>query len=1167
MNKTELKNFAISARRDLLEKVALRAKLFGIDEKNGLTIEEKFGQLAINGETYSLEKKSALLSLQKQLEIKGYEQLIEEVAYIWFNRIIAIRYMEVNDYLPERVNVLSSSTGKIEPDIISEFETMNLGIDTAVVKDLIRQGEAEAAYRKLFIAQCNALNKLLPFMFEKINDYSELLLPEFLLDSESIINKLVLNQELTDSFTEVEVIGWLYQFYNSEPKDTVFANLKKNKKIEKYDIPAATQLFTPKWIVQYMVENSLGQLWLESNPNSPLKETMRYYIEPAEQDEEVKRKLEKILYKNVNLEEITIIDPCVGSGHILVYTFDLLYQMYEEAGYPTGDIPQLILEKNLFGLDIDNRAVQLASFTLMMKARGKSRRIFREQVKLNIHAIHETNDFDKVGIVYLLGEDDQEKDEISSIIDTFIDAKNYGSIIVPAKIDFDKYLDRIQNLGEHQLSVESFEAYSQIDYFYNILLIAKILASNYHITITNPPYLGLRGMNAALTKYLNTYYPNSKYDLYAVFIERLILFSSINGFNAIVNQQSWMFLSRYEKLRSNILQNQIVYNMVHLGSRAFDEIAGEKVQTTTYVLRNHPSNNYKGTYIRLVNYNSPTEKENEFLMDKNKFMFRQSEFDKIPSRPIAYWSSEKIREIFIKNKRVEDLAEPKVGQNTGDNDRFLKKWFEVNFYKIGFNIKSREESIESKKKWFPYNKGGSFRKWYGNQEYVVNWENDGEELKEFAVIRNKGKHWSRYIQNLNYIFKEGITWSDVSTTYFGPRYTPPGFIFDVKGSTMFFKNKEDIFPVFGVIASKISSEILQYINPTMSFQTGDIRRIPLPNKWDSKINDSVKENIALSKEEWNDYELSWEFIKHPFLTHKKSDYLSESFNNWEVYSKLRFHKLKKNEENINQILISLFQLEDEFSPELSEDQITLRISERVSDVKSFLSYFVGCIMGRYSLDEEGLYYAGGEWDGVKQRKFNPNNYGILMLTEEHYFENDIIARLREFLTVTFGAKTVDDNLQWLAEALEIKGNEAVDKRLRRYFLDEFFNDHCQLYQKRPVYWLIDSGKQKGLRTLIYMHRYQPDTMATIRFEHLQEIQAKYNNEISAIDLRIVNPNLSATEKRDLEKRKISFQKRLEELLEFDKKLAEYANAQIAIDLDDGVKVNYEKFDNLLAKIK
>ncbi|WP_428912065.1 BREX-1 system adenine-specific DNA-methyltransferase PglX [Niallia sp. Krafla_26] len=463
MNKTELRNFAVSARRDLLEKVALRAKIFGIDEKNGLIIEEKFGQLAINGETYSNDKKPAFLALKKQLEIKGYEQLVEEVAYTWFNRIIAIRYMEVNEYLPERVNVLSSTTGKVEPDILSEFETMGLDIDSAKIKDLIRQGDSEDAYRKLFIAQCNALNEILPFMFEKIHDYIELLLPDFLLDSESVITKLVSNNDLTDSFREVEVIGWLYQFYNTEPKDEVFANLKKNKKIEKYDIPAATQLFTPKWIVQYMVENSLGQLWLEANPESTIKELMKYYIEPAEQDEEPKQKLEEIRYKNVNLEEITIIDPCVGSGHILVYAFDLLYQMYEEIGYPSGDIPQIILERNLFGLDIDNRATQLASFALMMKAREKSRRIFRKKLKLNIFSIRESNHLDNEGISKLLGKNEEERKEIQLILETFIDARSFGSILQPPKnIDYQKYLEKIQTLGEEQLTTESYYVYHQM---------------------------------------------------------------------------------------------------------------------------------------------------------------------------------------------------------------------------------------------------------------------------------------------------------------------------------------------------------------------------------------------------------------------------------------------------------------------------------------------------------------------------------------------------------------------------------------------------------------------------------------------------------------------------------------------------------------------------------
>ncbi|MED4182082.1 BREX-1 system adenine-specific DNA-methyltransferase PglX [Priestia megaterium] len=1166
MNKTELKNFAVFARRDLLEKVALRAKIFGIDEKNSLTIDEQFGQLVINGNIYPLQMKTAFQSLASQLKTKGYEQLIEEVAYTWFNRIIAIRYMEVNEYLPERVNVLSSNTGKIEPDILSQFETMDLNIDVATIKDLIRQGETEDSYRKLFIAQCNSLNSILPFMFEKIQDYTELLLPDFLLDSESVINTLVSNEALTKSFTEVEVIGWLYQFYNSEPKDKVFANLKKNRKIEKYDIPAATQLFTPKWIVQYMVENSLGQLWLESNPDSFLKESMSYYIEPVEQEEKMKQKLEQIQYKNVNLEEIRIIDPCVGSGHILVYTFDLLYQMYEEAGYPSGDIPQLILEKNLFGLDIDDRAAQLASFALIMKAREKSRRIFRKQIQLNVFAIQDSNLLDKKGISMLLGQNEKEKEEMFSIIETFINAKNFGSIIVPPELDYIKYLNRIERLEEEQLSVETYQAYEQLPEVQHLLKQAMLLGSKYDIALTNPPYMGAKGFNKILNDYVKNHYPTSKYDLYAVFIERLFIFLKENGFNATINQHSWMFLGSYEKLRRNIINNSTIYSMVHLGPRAFEDIGGEVVQSTSYIARNAIFHDYSAVYIRLVDQTNASLKESSFFNHNLRFIYQQKDFQSIPNSPLAYWASEKIRKIFKEYPKFGEIAEPRVGMQTSDNNRFLRLWHEVPIHNVGFKMSSIEEAVNSRKKWFPFNKGGNFRKWYGNNEYVVNYENNGKELKELAEELNKQSPGGR-IKNQKYYFKEGITWSKISGGKLSVRYSEKGFIFSDAGMKLFAK-REDLYYFLALLNSSITEKMIKQLSSTLNFEQGNIARIPVvkTNEIVEKVDFIVRENIEISKQDWNLVETSWDFIRHPLLNFE-TDSFSTAFNNWMNYKEEQYLSLKSNEEQLNSILIELYSLQDELKFEVLDEDITLRKADLIRDTKSFLSYFIGCVLGRYSLDIDGLAYAGGEWDDSKYITFSPNKFGLIQLTDEHYFEKDIIVRLREFLSVTFGAETVEENLQWIAESLELKRNETAEERLRRYFLDEFFKDHYRLYQKRPIYWLVDSGKQKGLRTLIYMHRYQPDTMATIRFEHLQEIQSKYNNEISAVDLRIVNPNLSATEKRDLEKRKNAYQKRLEELLEFDKKLAEYANAQISIDLDDGVKVNYAKFDKVLAKIK
>ncbi|MBT2687282.1 BREX-1 system adenine-specific DNA-methyltransferase PglX [Bacillus sp. ISL-47] len=1175
MNKSELKNFAVSARRDLLEKVALRAKKYGIvSVTKELEIQEINGKLIVNNTEQDLRLKSSITSLDKQLRIKGYDHLIEEVAYTWFNRIISIRFMEVNEYLPERINVLSSSTGRAEPDIVAEFETMDLGIDIAQIKDLFRKGEIEETYRKLFIAQCNALNTILPFMFEKINDYTELLLPDFLLDSESVINKLVSNDELTESFREVEVIGWLYQFYNSEPKDKVFAKLKKNKKIEKYDIPAATQLFTPKWIVQYMVENSLGQLWLESNPNSPLKDKLRYYIEPAEQDKEVKEKLEKIRYKNINLEEITIIDPCVGSGHILIYAFDLLYQMYEEAGYPNSDIPQIILEKNLYGLDIDDRATQLASFALMMKAREKSRRIFRKQVSLNLFSIQESNELHKEGLAQLLGHDENERKEISSIIDKFHDAKNKGSILLPNEYNLDIYIRRVDELENVQLTTETYQAYEQVPQFITLLKQEKVLSKEYDIVVTNPPYMGSKGMNKNLQNYLKKNFNNTKKDLSTVIMERTLKFMKNNGISAMINIPSWMFLSSYEKLRNELVNNTLFFSLIHLGRGIF----GSDFGTVTFVLRKTNVEGFKGTYKRLIDkqgeVDSLKEKESKFFEAKRNHIKKQEGFKSIPGTPFAYWATDKVREIFETNPKLSDIADPKQGMATADNERFLRLWHETSLDSIAFNCTNADEALVSNKKWFPFNKGGTFRKWYGNQEYVVNWKNNGEEIKEYIIKRYPylNGNYEFVVKNESFYFRDGITWTAISSSKLAVRFSPIGFLFSNAGMAVFSNNHDKTIALLGFLNSKISFMFSQQLSSTINFDQGIIARLPYKVNENDEINTKIKmlvnKAIHISKVDWDSYESSWNFKRHPFLSYKEDrNRLEDTFDTWVTHTKAQMHELKKIEEELNSIFINLYGLEDEVSPEVEGKDITIRLGERISDSKSFLSYFIGCIMGRYSLNIEGLVYAGGEWVDKRFDNFIPDKFGLIQITDEHYFDNDIVARLREFLAIIFGEETVEVNLQWLAESLVLKRNETAEERLRRYFLDEFFKDHCQVYQKRPVYWLVDSGKQKGLRTLIYMHRYQADTMATIRFEHLQEIQAKYNNEIAAINLRIVNPSLTATEKRDLEKRKTVFQKRLEELLGFDKKLAEYANEQISIDLDDGVKVNYEKFDKVLAKIK
>ncbi|MEJ9280657.1 BREX-1 system adenine-specific DNA-methyltransferase PglX [Ureibacillus thermosphaericus] len=1148
MHKTELKNFAISARRELIEKVALRAKLFGIDEKQGLKIEEQFGQLIVNGETYPLNWRFAFQSLAKQLEIKGYDQLIEEVAYTWFNRIIAIRYMEVHGYLPERVNVLSSSTGKVEPDILTEFESMDLDVDKDQIKRLIREGDTEQAYRKLFIAQCNALHNILPFLFEKINDYTELLLPDYLLDSESIISQLVKNDALTESFEEVEAIGWLYQFYNSEPKEKVLEGLKKNKKISKGSLPYATQLFTPKWIVKYMVENSLGKLWLESYPSSPIEKKMKFLITSKGQS----------FSKNSShliLEELKILDPFCGSGNILVYAFDLLYDMYEEAGYPTSDIPKLILENNLIGLDIDKRAAQLANFSLLMKARSKSRSIFKKKIYPKILVIEESNKLPKQALADLLFDSNNNlKRQFIEFLNEFDNAKMFGSLIKTKEYPINDFLSRIKECEkEADFNLINIDLFEFLDNVKSIIDQYNVLNATYDVIITNPPYMGTKGMDKKLSDFVNINYPKSKYDLYACSIERTFQFGHRNTYLALVTPFTWMFLRKYEAFRENIVHNKDLVSLIQLEYNAF-EVAMVPVCTFTLI---NSQKGVTGNFIKLTDFKGSESQPLKTLEAiKNpevdfRYSLKTIDFAKIPGSPIAYWASANIRKSFVNSKSIFDYTVSASQNVTGNNNKYLRHFWEIDI----------RNYISNGGKWRFYAKGGGFRKWYGNLIELVDWSPEAREAYRTG-------HASQIIPE-EYWYKKGITWGLITNSKPSFRVLPPEATFDKGGSSIFVKNEEDFSLILGLLNSKVGMLYLEYLAPTLNFPVNDVRKIPVIEPVNKKlINEVVNSSIQISINDWNSFETSWDFERHQLLKYREgSNKLSDAFKNWSAHMESQFAQLKSNEEELNRIFIDAYGLQDELTPDVPDEEVTVRRADRVRDAKSFLSYFVGLVMGRYSLDVEGLAYAGGDWDESKYKTFKPNKYGLILLTDEYYFEDDIIARLREFLSVTFGEETVEENLQWLAESLGMKQNETAEERLRRYFLDEFFKDHCQVYQKRPIYWLVDSGKQKGLRTLIYMHRYQPDTMATIRFEHLQEIQTKYNNEIDAVNLRLTNPNLSATEKRELEKRRERFQKRLEELLEFDKKLAEYANAQIVIDLDDGVKVNYAKFEKVLAKIK
>ncbi|MGR6835161.1 BREX-1 system adenine-specific DNA-methyltransferase PglX [Syntrophomonas erecta] len=1099
MNKTAIKNFAIWARNKLIADITYKAGLLGITDKEiksplpQSTKDVQFFDIGTK-EPYSItgveiEQRRKLVETIQQKERQSdyntaYKGVIEEVAYTWFNRLIAVRFMEVNDYLPSRVRVLSSeSSTKIEPDLVTSPFDADLDY-TPYEKDRIMQlkndNQLDELFRMLFIKQCNALNAILPELFEKTNDYTELLMNVSFTDKDGVVYHLV-HDIPEDDFNiekegQVEIIGWLYQYYNTEPKDETFALLKKNVKITKERIPAATQLFTPHWIVRYMVENSLGRLWLEGHPNGTLKSEWKYYLDEAEQEPEVQAQLDTIReeYKNIKPENIKIIDPCMGSGHILVYAFDVLMQIYESYGYNQRDAAKSIMENNLYGLDIDNRAYQLAYFAIMMKARQYNRRILNDEITIHVYAIQESNDVNRGHLKYFgAGMDEMELNtarlQMQSLLDTFTDAKEYGSILNIENYNwkllyqFVEILDMTGQMTLDTVGIDNTKKQLRL-----LVETGMTMAQKYDVVVTNPPYMGSSGMGVKLSDFVKKNYPDSKSDLFAVFIERCGQMTKKNCYQAMITQHAWMFLSSFEKLRKKILLKEIV-NMAHLGARAFEEIGGEVVQTTSFVLRSSCLNDYQGSYTRLVDYGSQQEKESTFLAKKNIYTAKQENFSKIPGMPIAYWMSKNWITLFEKQISIETYMNLKKGMSTGDNERFIKYWYEPSITKVGRALSS-EEAKGSSYTWFPINSGGPYRKWFGNNYYVTNWANDGEKMKANAVKLNHGAHWSRYIVNVDKFFVPGITWSAITSNKIGVRAFGNGFLFS-SASMCGFGEKQEF--VLSLLNSNVAMQILTVLAPTINFGPEQVKKIPCIIDKESIIVEIVNQNINISKIDWDNFETSWDFVRHPLLIYKTNGLIRDAFMYWSRFTEKQFVRLKANEEELNRIFIDIYGLQDELTPEVDDKDVTVaRIYDSKEDIpesmkgnnyvltksdviKSFISYAVGCMFGRYSLDVEGLVYAGGDWDDSKYDTFIPDKDNILPITDEEYFEDDV-GLFCAFLKKTFGTETLEENLDFIAKALGNKGNSSREI-IRNYFLKDFFKDHCKIYKKRPIYWLFDSG--------------------------------------------------------------------------------------------------------------
>ena len=1197
MNKTLIKNFAIDARVRLIQMAIDNAGLVGIaKDKIDSPIQkgdnfEIYKTLAGTEHTITGAEIKQRESLVNRIKKDGFENVMEAAAYTWFNRIIAIRYMEVNDYLPTRVRVLSSeTTGKKEPDIITlapdNVELNFTEAEKQQIRELKAKQKMDEVFQLLFIKQCNELNKYLPKLFEKTSagalDYTELLFSLSFIQSDGVVARLLeINEE--DFKDQVQIMGWMYQYYNTELKDDTFAKLKKNVKITKERIPAATQLFTPDWIVRYMVENSLGRLYAQ-NQNAMDEKTVadsmgwKYYLPQAEQTEEVQKQLDAIKLEQqkngaFNLETIKVLDPCMGSGHILVYAFDVLIQMYKNAGYNERDAALKIMQNNIYGLDIDDRAAQLAYFALMMKGRQYDRRFFERGVNPKVYAIQESNGISEISLEKAINascnaEPTRHAELVSAslstakyIIQTFHDAKEYGSIIDVEKRDYDSLKNNLTAWKEnHEATFENVLVESDVDDLLPLIKIAKVMSEKYDVVVTNPPYMGASGMGEKLGNFVKKNYPDSKSDLFAVFIEKCGSYAKKAGLISMITQHAWMFLSSYEKLREK-LNARTPLNMAHLGARAFDEIGGEVVQTTAFVGLNKNIANYKAIYKRLVDFSGEAEKEAAFADETNTYFAQQENFAKIPGMPVAYWVSEKFRQNFNK-KNIGDLFLPKFGMSTGNGDKYIRFWYESVFNDISVDCISEKDFISKNRKWNVIDKGGQFRRWYGNKNSIVWWNNNGEDIKQ-----EKGAA----VRSPQYFFQPHISWTLISSGIYSARYFEEGFILDTASNCIYF-DKLKSKTVLGFLNSKVAREILSILNPTINMSCGVLSLLPYEEPTDetklTTINTLVQENINLSKTDWDSFETSWDFAKHPLLpvvdfkdASANSILISDCYAKWEKECSERFATLKSNEEKLNRIFIEIYGLQNELTPEVQDKDVTVRLADRTRDIKSFISYAVGCMFGRYSLSKEGLAYAGGNMDMNNYKYFIPDADNVIPITDEAYFNDDIVSRFVEFVRQVYGESTLEENLRFIAESLPNKG-DTPKEIIRSYFLNDFYKDHCKTYQKRPIYWMFDSGKENGFKALIYMHRYDNQTLARVRTDYLHKLQTMYEAALIQCKQIAENPATGAREKAIVIKRISKITKQLEETKLYDQALGHIASQYIDIDLDDGVNVNYEKFQGV-----
>ena len=1205
MNKTAIKNFAIWARNKLIADIQYRAGLMGITAdgiKNALpqsTPNMEFYDIG-TAEPYSItseaiQQRKKLVEVLRQKEKDSdyptaYKYILEEVAYTWFNRLIAIRFMEVNDYLPSHIRVLSSESGKVEPDLVTTPFDAELDFTPAEEETILRlknENALDALFRLLFIKQCNALNEILPALFEKTSDYTELLLNLSVVDQDGVVYHLTHDIDEDDFNIEkggqVEIIGWMYQYYNTEPKNAAFS---KNGKITKDEIPAVTQLFTPDWIVRYMIQNSLGRLFINKRKNEGVfadgrgldemtwdevenkrianeefiadQMGWKYYLPEAAQTREVRQQLDEIqqqsAYKDVR--DIKVIDPCMGSGHILVYAFDVLMQMYEDAGYSQRDAAKSILENNLYGLDIDDRAYQLAYFAVMMKARQYNRRILNGETPCHVYSIQESNNINRAHLKYLgAGMDELEVNtarvQLDGLLDTLRDAKEYGSILKVKNYNWE-LLRRFVSAADagEQISMDNAGLEGTVEQLLTLIDTAETMAQKYWVTCTNPPYAVVSKLSDKVSSFVKQAYPYTKADLFACFVERGFELTYQYGYLSMITMESWMFISTFEEMRTNVIFPHTIMNLVHMPYLGKGGTSlGINFGTAAFVMLNRNQPNFNAQYEYTVYYECDDDGVPFVFPTKNQRWktARKENFSKIPGSPLSYWVSSEICDVYS-NSLVKNHMECKSGIMTGD-DRYIRLWTEISTTNLKLDCRSADDMGEYR--WFPLNSGGDFRYYYGNNSKVVNLWHDGFDIK--ANVKNYR------LRDKSYYFKKGITWGRITSSKIAFREVVDGSLFGDAGPIGFIEQHREY--LLGFLCSKVALYFLEATNPTLNYQVRDIENLPLliNEKEYRTVTQYVTNSISVSKSDWDSFETSWDFQQHPLI--RPASTVADAFAQWEAECKDRFKQLKTNEEELNRIFIGIYGLQEDLTPEVEDKDVTVRKADLQRDIKSLLSYAVGCMFGRYSLDMEGLVFAGGDWDERNYKTFLPDVDGILPITDEEYLGDDIVTRLCSWLKVVYGEDTLEENLDFIAKALETKGKSSREI-IRNYFLRDFFKDHSHTYSvtgfgRRPIYWLFDSGKQNGFKALIYLHRYTPDTIGNLRVDYLHKMQRVYESEIGRMQ-DMIDHSTNAREVAAATKRKEKLQKQLKECRDYDEMIAHLALSRIELDLDDGVKVNYEK---------